>query len=683
LHFHHRGDAVKPWFALLALCGLAAPLWPEGNGSGQILLIEPSAQAGALGGAVVCAEGLEGMDANPAGLGWLDRSEFSATHLAWVQGFTYEDMAVAMPLAVGALGLHGDIFSSPQVQQTDVNDQVLGSYSEQDLDLGLAYGLRLGPVSGGLQLRYLRDSMLDLVRNGFSTDLGAEWRLPRGVVLGASLQNMGLMEGLGAESTQVPLVWRGAGSWEGLVAGIATRAEAGLYHLDGDTPEIRTGVEAGVEQTIFFRLGYCLSWTGDETRSYSVGAGIFLWGMHMDYAFVPMGVLGQTHRITLSSAFGDLPGLRPEEETHAINAPLNVQMKPVDAFSIPASWSNFNMPLSVQARPEASLLEVSWAVPEGAPGLVGYHLWLRKGAEPSLHLVSEAPVKGLNALLRGLDPAQEYGVAVSAVDRTGKDGHLSPEVKAQAMSANIALYPAYGGLPGFRPAEDTHANNGPLSLQVRPVDAFCVPAGWSTASGSLSMQVKPETGLLEVSWASQEGAPAEVLGYHLWMRKGAEPALRMVAAAPVKGMRVLLRGLDPSLEYGVAVSAVDGKGMDGHLSSEVRAQPLAVNALAKAAPAAPHGLRAQRAWGQVVLSWYPSADKDVDGYECFLRRHGKGQPWERLGMVGADVSHLAVDRDKVPRDVEAFVVRAVRRVGHGFQAGLPSEEAGVPQSGLW
>jgi len=52
-------------------------------------------------------------------------------------------------------------------------------------------------------------------------------------------------------------------------------------------------------------------------------------------------------------------------------------------------------------------------------------------------------------------------------------------------------------------------------------------------------------------------------------------------------------------------------------------------------------------------------------------------------MVGADVSHLAVDRDKVPRDVEAFVVRAVRRVGHGFQAGLPSEEAGVPQSGLW
>jgi len=391
------------------------------------------------------------MDANPAGLGWLDRSEFSATHLAWVQGFTYEDMAYAMPLAVGALGLHGDIFSSPQVQQTDVNDQVLGSYSEQDLDLGAAYGLRLGPVACGLQMRYLRYSMLDLVQNGFSTDLGAEWRLPQGLVLGASLQNMGMMEGLGAESTQVPLVWRGAGSWEGVVAGIATRAEAGLYHLDGDTPEIRTGVEAGVEQTLFFRLGYCLSWTGDETRSYSLGAGLFLWGMHMDYAFVPMGVLGQTHRITLSSALRDLPGLKPEEDAHAYNWPLNVQ-------------------------------------------------------------------------------------------------------------------------------------------------------------------VKPAAGILDVSWAPPEGAPPEVAGYHLWMRKGTETSLHIVSASPVKGLRVLLRGLEPAVEYAVAVSAVDGKGRDGHLSPEVKAQDLAGGPVAKAAPAPPHGLQARRAWGQVVLDWLPSAEKDVDGY---------------------------------------------------------------------
>ena len=511
---------MKPWLITLALLAVAAPLWPEGNGTGQILLIEPSAQAGALGGAVVCADGLEGMDANPAGLGWLDRSEFSATHLAWVQGFTYEDVAMAMPLAVGALGLHGDIFSSPQVQQTDVNDQVLGSYSEQDLDLGLVYGLSLGPVACGLQMRYLRDSMLDLVQNGFSTDLGAEWRLPEGVVLGASLQNMGLMEGLGAESTQVPLVWRGAGSWEGVVAGISTRVEAGLYHLDGDTPEIRTGVEAGVEQTIFLRLGYCLSWTGDETRSYSLGAGLFLWGMHMDYAFVPLGVLGQTHRITLSSALGDLPGLRPEEDTRAYNWPLSVQ-------------------------------------------------------------------------------------------------------------------------------------------------------------------VKPETGALEVSWAPPEGAPAEVAGYHLWLRKGAEPSPRLVSAGLTKGFKVLLWGLDPTQEYGVAVSAVDGKGREGHLSPEVKARDLMGSPLAKAAPAPPHGLRARRAWGQVVLDWQPSAEKDVDGYECFLRRKGPAKAWERMGMVEADTAHLAVDRDKVPRDVEAFVARAVRRVGHGFQAGVPCEEAGVPATGLW
>ena len=671
---------MKPGLALLALCALAAPLWSEGNGSGQILLIEPSAQVGALGGAVVCADGLEGMDANPAGLGWLDRSEFSATHLAWVQGFTYEDVAIAMPLAVGALGLHGGIFSSPQVQQTDVNDQVLGSYSEQDLDLGLVYGLSLGPVACGLQMRYLRDSMLDLVQNGFSTDLGAEWRLPEGLVLGASLQNMGLMEGLGAESTQVPLVWRGAGSWEGVVAGIATRAEAGLYHLTGDTPEIRTGVEAGVEQTIFFRLGYCLSWTGDETRSYSVGAGLFLWGMHMDYAFVPMGVLGQTHRITLSSALGDLPGLRTEEDAHAGNEPLSVQVKPVNAFSIPTGWAANGETSNAQVKPELGLLEVSWSALEGVPELWGYHLWLRNGLGSPLRLVSAATVKGHRVLLRGLDPTRDYAVEVSAVDGKGMDGHFSPEIRAQAVASNAALN--LPSLPGLRAAAAMPSDHGTLSVQVKPVDAYCIPASWSASDGPTSAQLKPEASLLEVSWAVPEGAP-ELLGYHLWLRKGAEPSLHMVSAAPVRVLKVLLRGLDPTQEYGVAVSAVDGQAKDCSLSPEVKGRALAGDALGKAAPSPPHGLRARRAWGQVVLNWYPSAEKDVDGYECFLRRRGQGKPWERMGMVAADMTQLAVDRDKVPRDVESFVVRAVRRVGHGFQAGTPSEEAGVPRSGLW
>lgn len=302
----------------LALPGLVEAGGTHGATPFDFLFIDAGARPVALGGAYAAlSQDANAMLYNPAGLGLIDEHHLTLMHNQYVQGITQEYGVFAYSIgkddiwnarrfrgssdrASHGWGLMINTLSFGKVQRTTLSNPDgagLGKFAVQDWAAALGYGRRIGRgLSLGLAVKGLYEKIDKSAAFAPAADLGALYKFNRmPVSLGIAVQNLGPKFRYQVERVDLPL---------NVKAGLSYRPIADLI-LAADVNRPKKGsttLHAGVEYTAFQRMMLRVGYNGrnEADSGITTGFGVLLPGASIDYAFVPFGDLGISHRISLS-----------------------------------------------------------------------------------------------------------------------------------------------------------------------------------------------------------------------------------------------------------------------------------------------------------------------------------------------------------------------------------------------
>ncbi len=299
-------------FPLLGVILSLAPARPCLAGIGaepfDFIFLDAGARPAALGGAYTSLA----MDANallynPAGLARVNSHETTFMHNSYLQGIIQEYAAYASPRG---WSVNFNYLSFGDVQKTTLSDpdgSGLGETTLTDLAFGAGYGRALTEtLSVGVGAKYIRETIDNVTAKGFALDAGGLYRILAldGLTLGLVLQNLGPTVRFETKREDLPLNLRAGAAYcfkayghEHLLALDVNkeRSQNALAAVGGETRSL---------EPLALRFGF--NTRNDAGIGITAGFGYQFKAGSIDYAFVPMGDIGNAHRISITFHWGSM-----------------------------------------------------------------------------------------------------------------------------------------------------------------------------------------------------------------------------------------------------------------------------------------------------------------------------------------------------------------------------------------
>jgi len=311
---------VARFFALVLTLGLSSTQLFAADYSGtsafSFLNIPVGARATAMGQAFTSVPNdVQGLPYNPALLATMIANQASFEHLSYVEGVTQEamDFGHAGGHESPSWGLGANYLQVGGIPRTVATDLPTGDgftqngdFSTYDMDLGASLA---GPVTEdllvGTTFKLLRESLADASSNAGAVDVGVVYEAndERSWNLGASMLNLGLASKFADAAVKLPWTFRAGISGQPFAQWLFTTDFVKRQDLSG---EFDVGAEVTPRKMFSLRVGYRYQLTSPDLGSlsgFSAGVGIRAGSLSLDYAFVPLGDLGLTNRVSLNFRF--------------------------------------------------------------------------------------------------------------------------------------------------------------------------------------------------------------------------------------------------------------------------------------------------------------------------------------------------------------------------------------------
>ena len=243
---------------------------------------------------------------NAAGLARMAQREVTASDLELQQGTRLDFAAYAQPTSFGVLALSGTYLSQDAIEGRDSLGHPTGSFTASDSAMSAGYGRKLDHIDLGADVKLIQSHIASAQATTFAVDFGARRQFGP-VVLGAALRNLGPGMKFDAQRNDLPIRLAFAGAYK-FAGRHALTAELTNAPRAGGT-DVGFGGEFQAVKNVFLRGGYTTQTaitggTGfDAARGLTLGLGLRNGHWSLDYAAVPMGVLGSTHRFTFGARF--------------------------------------------------------------------------------------------------------------------------------------------------------------------------------------------------------------------------------------------------------------------------------------------------------------------------------------------------------------------------------------------
>jgi hypothetical protein len=247
---------------------------------------------------VVGVNDLTALNYNPSLLAGNIKSQLSFTHNSLCQDLSSEMFAgsfslLGMPFAVG-------------VNTTSVNDieirtqpgEAEGTFNAHYFTASLSTAHKIYEnLDGGITLKYIYENIYSDDATGLAVDFGISYKgLVDGLSLGAALRNIGSMNSLRNQSTELPTDFRLGAAYEFSVPRMKldfTTLAGFQKYTDADDSHIHVGGEAVYDDFFSVRLGYMSNY---DAKNITTGFGIVWKSLNIDYAYVPVKYgLGDSH----------------------------------------------------------------------------------------------------------------------------------------------------------------------------------------------------------------------------------------------------------------------------------------------------------------------------------------------------------------------------------------------------
>ena len=244
---------------------------------------------------------------NPAGLTRLEKPQLALMHNEWFAEINHEFVGFALPLGdIGTVGVSSSFLSFGELQGRDRDGNETTIFRPYDLALIFSYARRFGSaLAFGTNAKFLREQIADETGTGIAFDFGVLYTFSgTPLSLGFNAQHLGPRVKFVEEAFGLPVTFRLGGAYK-------LWNEAFMLTMDIIRPSdnhVATGV--GVAYTVAnilqLRTGYKYKIGGNDLGAISGlagGFGLTLRQFQLDYALVPFGVLGLTHRFSLVANF--------------------------------------------------------------------------------------------------------------------------------------------------------------------------------------------------------------------------------------------------------------------------------------------------------------------------------------------------------------------------------------------
>jgi len=289
----------------LAICCLflgSSVFAQQGPGSvvAEFLNVDPDARAGSMAGAYCAmAGGLSGFFYNPASLGTLPGLSAVLHHSNWYQSTFQEYAALGIPVGGStALAASFGYIHYGSIAGYDADNNPTGDFSPANATITVATGRQFGDhVSFGFAGKYFQEDLGTGSFSGWAFDLGALYRNGP-FALGLAAANLGPSVAIGNASYPLPRYFRVGVSY--LIDGrLLTSTDVQLDAYGSGA--VCQGAEYRLLPNLFVRAGYRhqSESDGNAGNPWTVGGGLLVAGAHFDYNYLPSGVLGDIHRLTV------------------------------------------------------------------------------------------------------------------------------------------------------------------------------------------------------------------------------------------------------------------------------------------------------------------------------------------------------------------------------------------------
>lgn len=295
----------------------------------SFLKMDVGARASAMGGAYTAlANDVTSIYWNPAGLAKLNRTELNFMHNKWFADINYEFFAAAYPIENLTFATSFTYLYMDDIKEVlrDTGGNGNGRYWEtgkmftaEDMALSVAFAQALAEnLFMGANFKYIYESIENESASGFAMDVGAIFNPSNKLGFGLVVQNIGPNMKFIKDEFALPLTYR---------AGVAYQLGKN-FNLAFDikkTKDEKLDFVAGIESLFGKWLALRFS-SGTKTddklgkfkglpTGIAAGCGFnFGNSVTIDYAYVPYGDLGDTHRISISMKLAqERPPFRSKE----------------------------------------------------------------------------------------------------------------------------------------------------------------------------------------------------------------------------------------------------------------------------------------------------------------------------------------------------------------------------------
>ena len=297
--------------ALVAAAAMAASTAMAsgvGTTGAQFLKVGVGARPLAMAGAFsALADDANALNWNPGALGAQTKRSATLSYNALFDDTNQGFLGYAHPLAdeMGTLagGINYLTVSNIPKRAGDTESPD-STFNNQNFVISGAYGKKTAVegLSVGGTLKYLRETLDSFSASAVAIDAGALYktRVP-GLTAGGSIQNLGTKLG----PDPLPTTLKGGAAYKLLGDKLALAGDLDWFAEDRRA-QFDLGAEYWAHKALALRAGYQFGRWQDHLggiNGASFGFGVCVERLRFDYAFLPFGRLGDTHRMTLGWTF--------------------------------------------------------------------------------------------------------------------------------------------------------------------------------------------------------------------------------------------------------------------------------------------------------------------------------------------------------------------------------------------
>lgn len=279
-----------------------------GTSAAQFLKLGAGARATGMGDAFVAiSNDATSVYWNPAGLNRIEKKSVSVMHALWLEEIFYDWASYVHPTNFGNFGIGIQYVSYGEIKEMDEDGFETGeSFKPSDLAATISYGRNICNVLLGLNIKYISSKIKESA-SAVAVDIGMmrEFAIKdKKISTGLVVQNLGTEMKFVDEKDPLPLSIKVGGAYD--------IRENWVVALDVNLPaDNKIGFGVGSEYShklsekfnVAGRAGYNTRTDTGGLSGLTLGLGFGYTDYSLEYAFVPFGDMGSTHRISVGIKF--------------------------------------------------------------------------------------------------------------------------------------------------------------------------------------------------------------------------------------------------------------------------------------------------------------------------------------------------------------------------------------------